>query len=116
MANPLTALAIEHTNQQHNTVQIDDIVVGFILLFFVVHLVHLVCHFVWCGTSKTENNYFYRETVCCRTTTILPFPSYGIYSKYSDRQVWANSVDPDQMLQNAASDQGLHCLPLIQQF
>ena len=26
------------------------------------------------------------------------------------------SVDPDQMLRNAASDQGLHCLPLIQQF
>ena len=26
-----------------------------------------------------------------------------------------NSVDPDQMLQNAASDQGLHCLSLIQQ-
>ena len=22
----------------------------------------------------------------------------------------ANSIDPDQMLQNAASDQGLHCL------
>ena len=25
-------------------------------------------------------------------------------------------MDPDQMLQNAASDQGLHSLPLIQQF
>ena len=36
--------------------------------------------------------------------------------KYSDRQVWAKSVDPDQMLQNAASDPGLHCLPLIQYF
>ena len=34
---------------------------------------------------------------------------------YEDRQVWANSVDPDQMLQNAASDLGLHGLPLIQQ-
>ena len=29
--------------------------------------------------------------------------------------VWANSVDPDQTQQNAVSDQGLHCLPLIQQ-
>ena len=28
----------------------------------------------------------------------------------------ANSVDPGQMLQNAASDLGLNCLPLIQQF
>ena len=27
--------------------------------------------------------------------------------KFSDKQVWANSVDPDQ----TASDQGLHCLP-----
>ena len=24
----------------------------------------------------------------------------------------ANSADPDQMLQNAASDQGLHCLQI----
>ena len=35
---------------------------------------------------------------------------------WTDRQTLANSVDPDQMLQNAASDQGLLCLPLIQQF
>ena len=30
--------------------------------------------------------------------------------------VWANSVDADQMPQNVASDQGLHCLPIMQQF
>ena len=35
------------------------------------------------------------------------------YSTYSGRQAWANSVDLDQMPQNAASDQGLHCLLLI---
>ena len=35
---------------------------------------------------------------------------------YSDRQAWANSVDPDETPQNAASHQNLHCLPLIQQF
>ena len=35
---------------------------------------------------------------------------------YWDRQAWANSIVPDQMLQNAASDQGLHCLPLLQQY
>ena len=28
----------------------------------------------------------------------------------------ANSVDPDQTPQNAASDQGLHCLHLVQEF
>ena len=26
-----------------------------------------------------------------------------------------NSVDPDQMLHSVSSNQGLHCLPLIQQ-
>ena len=41
---------------------------------------------------------------------------YHIYSMYLDRQAWANSVDPDEMPQNVASHQGLHCLPLIQQF
>ena len=35
---------------------------------------------------------------------------------YSDGQAWANSVDPDEMPQNVASDQGPHFLPLIQQF
>ena len=35
---------------------------------------------------------------------------------YSDRQSWANTLDPDEMPQKAVSHQGLHCLPLIQQF
>ena len=35
--------------------------------------------------------------------------------KSSDGQVWANSVDPDQMSQNAASDLGLYSLLLIWQ-
>ena len=30
--------------------------------------------------------------------------------KYLNRQAFANSVDPDQMPQNVASDQDLHCL------
>ena len=41
---------------------------------------------------------------------------YHIYRMYLNRQAWANSVDPDEMPQNAPSHQGLHCLPLIQQF
>ena len=32
------------------------------------------------------------------------------------RQASANSVDPDETPQNAASHQGLYCLPLIQLF
>ena len=35
---------------------------------------------------------------------------------YSDRHAWANSVDPDETPQNAASHQGLHCLLIVQQF
>ena len=31
-----------------------------------------------------------------------------------ESQALANFVDSDQILQNAASDQGLHCLPVIQ--
>ena len=40
---------------------------------------------------------------CCHNST-----------KYQHRQAWANSVDPDQTLQNTASDHGLHCLVLQQ--
>ena len=35
--------------------------------------------------------------------------------KYSDRQAWTNNVDPDQMPQNTASDQGLYLLLHIHQ-
>ena len=37
------------------------------------------------------------------------------YTEFT-QQYWENSEDPDQMLQNAASDQGLHCLQFIQLF
>ena len=33
------------------------------------------------------------------------------YSLFWDRQASADSVDPDKMLQNAASDQAVHYLP-----
>ena len=36
-----------------------------------------------------------------------------IFTMCWDRQACANCVDPDQIPQNVASDQGLHCLPLI---
>ena len=39
---------------------------------------------------------------------------YCIYPKYSD--IGLNSADPDKMQQNKASVQGLHGLPVIQQF
>ena len=37
---------------------------------------------------------------------------YSNNPKYWDKQAWANSADPDQMLQNVVSDQDLHFLPL----
>ena len=40
----------------------------------------------------------------------------GIFTNYSNRQTWADSVDPDQTPRSAASDLGLHCLLFIQQF
>ena len=43
-------------------------------------------------------------------------PYYCIYPKNGDRQTWVNSIAPDQMLQKVTSDQGPHCLSLIQQF
>ena len=39
---------------------------------------------------------------------------YHTYPKYSDRQEYVNSEDPDQTLQNAASNKSLHCFPLMQ--
>ena len=36
--------------------------------------------------------------------------TYGNDPKFSDRQVCANSVDPDQTAPEEQSDQGLHCL------
>ena len=42
--------------------------------------------------------------------------TYCIYYKYKNRHALANCVDPDQMTQNVAYDQGLLCLSLILQF
>ena len=36
--------------------------------------------------------------------------------RYRDRKAFVDSVDLDQMPQNTASDQILHCLPYIQQY
>ena len=41
---------------------------------------------------------------------------FPFIQQYLDIQAEANSVDPDQILQAAASDLGPHCLLLIQQF
>ena len=51
----------------------------------------------------------------CTLIKICDFPGeYHIYPEYLDRQALADSVDPDQMMQNMASDQGLNYLLLTQ--
>ena len=56
------------------------------------------------------------DYICYNIDDANAQPDLGIDHKYWDRQAWANSEDPDQNPQNAASDHGLHCLPLFQQF
>ena len=41
---------------------------------------------------------------------------YPINCASLNRYAFENNVHKDQMLQNAAFDQGLHCLPYIQQY
>ena len=55
--------------------------------------------------------------MCVAFNFVNLFIAYTMFTpKCWDRQAWANSVDLNQMPQNAASDQGLQCLPLTQQF
>ena len=49
-----------------------------------------------------------------KKAVVIQISAYRIYSKYSDRHAWSNSVDQDQTPRFAASDLGLHCLLRIQ--
>ena len=52
-----------------------------------------------------------------RKETMVRFDQIIVLTvRIREKKAWANSVDPVQTPQNAASDQGIHCLPLIQQF
>ena len=57
--------------------------------------------------NEIVKNIVYNFAKCL---TIITNPEYW------DRQAFANSLDPDTTLQIMASDQGLHCLPYIQQY
>ena len=50
------------------------------------------------------------------TQSIQMLAGYRNNSKYWERQARANSIDQDQTPRDAASDQGLHSLPLVQIF
>ena len=71
----------------------------------------------WQDLAPNVNSTFYiLNTKTNLKKTISTMNELRKKPKYWDRQAWANSVDPDQMPQNVASDQGLHCLPLIQHY
>ena len=65
-----------------------------------------------CGTFRVHKKKPQKPKKIQVSSNIL----YHIYRMYLEGQAWANSVDPDETPQNVASHQGLHCLPLIQQF
>ena len=54
--------------------------------------------FLWAGPCATEGLSFFSF-----------FYKYGLLQNYMNN---ANSVDPDQLLQNVALNLGLHCLPM----
>ena len=54
-----------------------------------------------------------KKLPCCnkkRNSNIHVKKCYRNDPKFSDKQVWANSADPDQTALEEQSDQGLHCL------
>ena len=63
---------------------------------------------IWSDTYST----IYKR----RAIAMTKLCNYHINCMYSDSQSWANNEDSDETPKNAASHQGLHCLPLIQQF
>ena len=46
-----------------------------------------------------------------KAQTNSAFPNYGVFQTWRIVFALTNSVDPDEMLHNAAFHQGLHCLP-----
>ena len=63
------------------------------------------------------------EVLCCHERSLIVIPYCSSVSeliniilfKYFDKYHSAICVDPDRRLQNVASDQALHCFPLILQ-
>ena len=81
----------------------------------------MVCNKFTCSSDyscqwDTFKKEHYNQLFCIPCHREATSIEYHNKPKYWDRQASANSVDPDHMPQNVASDQGLHCLPLIQQY
>ena len=76
-----------------------------------------ICRLVKCSVEIFPDYSYFGFTFISGNVSSTVFTiSFFFFFFFFDGQTWANSVDPDQTPQNAASDQGLHCLTLIQQF
>ena len=56
--------------------------------------------------KKNINTFSWKKPILYRTRKVSKYLEEITLSM--DRKAWANNVDPDQMLQNVLSDQGLH--------
>ena len=74
-----------------------------------------------CVIKVLENHYYLLQyliwavEVICNNIVLISLKGvrwwqYHNVPKFSDRQVWANSADPDRLLLEEQSDQGLHYL------
>ena len=82
--------------------------------------------FSHCGTFSCVTVHLISVSACKKEISCLCYIFFfffvllnlqsRMYPEFSNNQTSANSEDPDQTPRSAASDQGLHCLPLIKLF
>ena len=65
--------------------------------------------------KEMQKNKLFENQIYTKATQKKMFKLYPVYSRYSDRNVWANSAVTDQPPQNAVSNKGLHYLPFSHQ-
>ena len=75
--------------------------------FLIISTIHILSKHQWPENQLEQNRCF--GDLCYSQSTVI------ILSTGTDRPTFANSVDPDQSLLDAASDQGVHYLPCTQQ-
>ena len=82
---------------------------------FLKVVVHVIIIVQWNQTSRL---YEIQVTIIYSHTSLVAVTAECSLKRFINK-TWtgtlANSADPDQMLQNAASDQGLHCLLKLQE-
>ena len=86
---------------------------------FVSYVQETVCcksHYPYSCTAMNSNYLFHFKAIFCNKRPLCYIQLYRnlitVITLSIGQIGHANSADPDQMPQNAASDLGLHCLPL----